>query len=367
MSRNWLRRKGFTLIELLVVIAIIAVLVALLLPAVQQAREAARRSQCKNNLKQFGLALHNYHDVYGRFVFGTGGTDLPANDTSNWARLSGLVPLTPYIDNAPLFNQIAAGGMINTGGVTSGPWNPMGAAPWRDDYPPWRTQLAILRCPSETGRGTNWPKSGRTSYGFSMGDTARNNNDGGVWTTGRPSRGMFFLYSSMGIRDILDGASNTMLMGEIGTAIEGNRQDIIGQVARSSVNYGNPAACLAMVQNGSWIPSADLQGYRGQRWCDGNGCNTMFTAILPPNSPSCSENTWDGSSGIYSAGSRHPGGIHVVMGDGAVRFISNNINAGNSTSPDVYESGTLAVGGRSPYGIWGGLSTRASNEILGDF
>jgi prepilin-type N-terminal cleavage/methylation domain-containing protein len=369
MSRSWLRRRGFTLIELLVVIAIIAVLVALLLPAVQQAREAARRSQCKNNLKQFGLALHNYHDVYGRFVFGTGGTDLPASDASNWARLSGLVPLTPYLDNAPLFNQVASGGMIMNGNTNTGPWLPMGAAPWRDDYPPWRTQLAIMRCPSETGRGTQWPSIGRTSYGFSMGDTIDNNNDGGTWTTNRPSRGMFFLYSSMGIRDILDGASNTLLMGEIGTAIENNRADIIGQVAQGPGGWNSPSACLAQVVNGAWIPSANITGWRGQRWSDGNGSNTMFTAVLPPNSPSCSQSTWDGSSGIYSAGSRHVGGVQVVMGDGAVRFISNNINCGNyrTATGDLYTVPASSVGGRSPFGIWGGLGTRASNEILGDF
>jgi len=230
-----MRRLGFTLIELLVVIAIIAVLIALLLPAVQQAREAARRTQCKNSLKQLGLALHNYHDVFQRFVFGTGGTD-DGSQNSNWSRLSGLFPLTPYIDNAPLYNQVAGGGMING----TGPWHAGGAAPWRDDYPPWRVQLAVLRCASETGRGTAWPQTGRTSYGFCMGDTARNNNDGGIWTSSRPSRGMFWLYSSMGLRDVTDGSSNTLLMGEIGTALnDGNLTDVIGQVSQGTVNYGN--------------------------------------------------------------------------------------------------------------------------------
>lgn len=357
-----LHRVAFTLIELLVVIAIIAVLIALLLPAVQQAREAARRTQCKNSLKQLGLALHNYHDTFKVFVFGTGGTD-NGSDSSNWSRLSGLVPLTPYIDQAPLFNLIAAGGTIQG----TGPWNPGGAAPWRDDYLPWRNQLAVLRCPSETGRGTAWPNIGRTSYGFCMGDNIQNNNDGGVWTTNRPQRGMFGLYSSLGLRDMMDGSSNTILMAEIGTAIEGNLQDIIGQVSQGTVNASNPSACLAQTANGSWLPSANITGWRGQRWTDGNGSNTMFNTILPPNSPSCSASTWDGDWGIYSAGSRHTGGVQVLMGDGAVRFVSQNIDAGKQSSPDVYSSGTASIGGRSPYGVWGSLGTRSGSETSGDF
>src|SRR5262245_48623779 len=125
---GWRRgRFGFTLIELLVVIAIIAVLVALLLPAVQQAREAARRSQCKNNLKQLGLALHNYHDVYGIFPFECGGTGWTGNGTGNWARLSGMVVLTPYIDQAPLWNQISN---KLPGGVVAGFYPAMGPEPW---------------------------------------------------------------------------------------------------------------------------------------------------------------------------------------------------------------------------------------------
>src|SRR5690606_28625210 len=108
------RRSGFTLIELLVVIAIIAILIALLLPAVQQAREAARRTQCKNNLKQVGLALHNYHDVFGSFTYKSGGTDRPPSSApcnlGNARRRSGWVGLLPYIDQGPLYNQIESGG-----------------------------------------------------------------------------------------------------------------------------------------------------------------------------------------------------------------------------------------------------------------
>src|SRR5215472_14104584 len=107
MARFWRNKRGFTLIELLVVIAIIAVLVALLLPAVQQAREAARRAQCKNNMKQLGLALHNYHDVATVFPFEAGGTGWSGPGTGNWGRLSGLVLLTPYLDQQGLWNQIS--------------------------------------------------------------------------------------------------------------------------------------------------------------------------------------------------------------------------------------------------------------------
>src|SRR5438552_8131033 len=115
------RRLGFTLIELLVVIAIIAVLIALLLPAVQQAREAARRSQCKNNLKQLGLALHNYHETYGVFPFECGGTGWTGSGTGNWGRLSGTVVLLPFLDQTPLWNQIST---ALPGGAVSGKYPP---------------------------------------------------------------------------------------------------------------------------------------------------------------------------------------------------------------------------------------------------
>ena len=358
-------RQGFTLIELLVVIAIIAILIALLLPAVQQAREAARRTQCKNSLHQLGLALHNYHDVYGRFVFGTGGTD-NGGDTSNWSRLGGLVPLLPYFDQAPLFNQISGGGVIAPSGTV---WNPNGPAPWRDDYPPWRNNLAALRCPSETGRGPGWPAIGRTNYGFCFGDTINENNDGGHWNRARPARGMFSLFSSLGIQDALDGSSNTLLMGEIGVAIENNRSDIIGHVATGVAGSAanNPTLCLQTVQNGAWAPGVNLAPWRGDRWPEGNCSSTGFVTVLAPNSPSCSLDTWDGSWGIYSAGSRHEGGCHVLLGDGAVRFISENLDGGNRSSPDANSAGTTAVGGRSPYGVWGALGTRASGEVTGEF
>ena len=373
-----LRRSGFTLIELLVVIAIIAVLIALLLPAVQQAREAARRAQCKNNMKQLGLALHNYHDAFGKFPYSSGGTKVgSANSTDgNWDRASGIVTLLPYFDQAPLWNQIAAGGMING----AGPFQPFGQSPWLTSYPPWNQKIAMLNCPSESGRGGSgvndgfdFSKMGRTNYGFCLGDTGQNINQ---WDAGRVARGMFYFQSSLGLRDCTDGSSNTILMGEIGVSNgDGTRTDVIGQVA-NGVFQGDkgvpwvvtrPSACLAMVSGTAYIATADVHSTRGNRWADGCPSSTGFQTILPPNSPSCDESGWDAGSGVYSAGSRHTGGAHVLMGDGAVRFVSQSIDAGNPASPDVYSAGTASVNGSSPYGVWGALGTAGAGELPSEF
>jgi prepilin-type N-terminal cleavage/methylation domain-containing protein/prepilin-type processing-associated H-X9-DG protein len=367
LKRGIYRRLGFTLIELLVVIAIIAVLVALLLPAVQQAREAARRSQCKNNLKQLGLALHNYHETYGIFPFGSGGTNAGPNNNAN--RLSGAVVLLPFLDQTPLWNVISA--PMNAGFMGAAKAYPaMGAEPWNWDnpvYPPWTVNIPIFRCPSDKYSGPGGAPWGKTNYAFCIGDTSTSINAQSPFQWGSPEpRGMFYAMSRLGFQDCRDGSSNTIAMGEM--ALSQDNTTIYGNVARSVGGLTTPLNCMNQANGKLYTNPGNTGDWRGYDWADGATSHSWFQTILPPNSPSCGASTWDDDNGIFSASSRHPGGVHVLMCDGAVRFISESISAGNASATDPAAGrGGGSVPGASPYGIWGALGTRNAGEIIGEF
>jgi prepilin-type N-terminal cleavage/methylation domain-containing protein len=363
--RRIMTRAGFTLIELLVVIAIIAVLVALLLPAVQQAREAARRSQCKNNLKQLGLALHTYHDTFSLLPEGEG-PDLglgPAN-----RRLSGYVGMLPYFDQAPLFNALAAPVTI---GATTYPTG-FAVEPWNTNYPVWTTTLPILLCPSDTVT-TQGSRIGKNNYMFSRGDSCWDHNQ---WTSngGRGFRGMFSGNAwCRGLRDVTDGLSNTIAMGERIQA-KGGQLVAAGGTATNVGNtfvHVNPSLCLGQISG--LLYTGTVGAWGGTRWTDGAPAFSGCTTILGPNRGSCTQGGWDGEDGIYEPSSQHVGGVQCVMGDGAVRFISNNINTGNVTCPPpdgAAGGGTPCMGGwkgPSPYGIWGALGSSNGGDVVGPF
>jgi prepilin-type N-terminal cleavage/methylation domain-containing protein/prepilin-type processing-associated H-X9-DG protein len=364
MRRPRPSRPGFTLIELLVVIAIIAILIALLLPAVQQAREAARRTQCKNNAHQLGIALHNYHDTHAVFVYGQGGTGPASNQESNRDEASGFIGLLPYLDQAPLFNQITAGGTLRT---TSGmeDYAPMGPSPTccnsrHGRFPPYRTQIPALQCPSSQARRGN--VFGYTNYAFSLGDSAFNLRNNSL-------RGMFGWRSSVRIADIIDGTSNTVMMGEICTGTDNREVRGVG-VAENQGRpvVDSPITCLATADQqepGRYNTGVTTISVRGERWASGYPAHTGINTILPPNSPACTTQAsfWrDSARGQYPVTSRHEGGAHVLLADGAVRFISENIHTGNISLPDV-----RTLGGRSPYGVWGALGSIAGGESVGEF
>ena len=390
-------RQGFTLVELLVVIAIIGILIGLLLPAVQAAREAARRMSCSNNFKQLGLALHNYHSTYKRIPISGGGTHptVPreiwqSHATGNNHRLSVLVGMTPFIEQQGIWDVIS-----NPYNVGSNSFPPMGPTPQNNNYEPWTTEIPTFRCPSDPGVGL--PALGRTNYVACHGDSCWRGRDGSIRVrTGGPNvlpypeesgfaqraraknRGFFRSHDAARFRDILDGLSNTVAMGEIATDL-GDR-DVrtlgSGQNGAGSLENpirDNPSYCedqgwkdrerpLFWLAGGAGFTNA-TQG-RGYRWADYLPTYGQCYTILPPNREHCANSNT--SSGTAPISSRHQGGAHILMGDGAVIFMTDSVEAGNSRQRMVTHNGTgaSAPGSQSPYGLWGSLGTRASRETV---
>jgi prepilin-type N-terminal cleavage/methylation domain-containing protein/prepilin-type processing-associated H-X9-DG protein len=354
-ASKW-RQYGFTLIELLVVIAIIAVLVALLLPAVQQAREAARRTQCKNNLKQLGLALHNYHETYNRLPAMRGGPDI-----TRGGDYVATVSLLPFFDQGTLYAAATAR-------------DPARPHPWDSSFAPWTVNLPVLLCPSDPmGAKANDP-CGFSNYKYCVGTTIRDNYGtpaGPNNLPATPTSGMttgLFGWSKAGghkaLRDVLDGSSNTIAMaercqGKGGPAGVALSQEVVGQSVYSFSNLDtNPAQCMTTF-NGTMYTSGTVSSWpSGSLWAFGHPHWAAVTTVLPPNGPSCYQGGYNPSSawGIFTPSSRHTGGVQVLMADGAIRYISNSINCGN-----------YGMGATPSFGIWGALGTIAGSEVFGEF
>jgi prepilin-type N-terminal cleavage/methylation domain-containing protein len=302
-------RRGFTLIELLVVIAIIAVLIALLLPAVQQAREAARRTQCKNNMKQLGLALHNYHDISNSFPMGAiNGYDCGGT------RMTYAPALFPQMDQANLFNAMNAWLAVNTNGLWA--WQPNSTGQNN------ATKIPGLMCPSDPNAGTNQynNEGSRGNYSAVTGGTDCNTvpttgafGPGGYSPTGKTSP-----ITSM--RDFVDGLSNTIMVGEMVVPATNDKRGGIFNACQSNSFIST-----------RYPPNTTVPDIVQTTVC----ANSVFTP--------CVEQT--GTNLNASSRSMHTGGAHQLLGDGSVRFVSNNID-------------TLT---------FNYLGTRAGNEVVGDF
>ncbi len=415
-------RAGFTLVELLVVIAIIGVMVGLLLPAVQAAREAARRMSCGNNFKQIGLGLHNYHAAYNQLPVNGAGTgsngasiSVSTPNASN-ERLSWLVGITPFIEAQATWEQIS-NPLARTGSPATGAIYPaMGPCPdplpaisgtvgVASVYNPWWTDLPTLRCPSDPGTGL--PAMGRTNYAACLGDSIEGMTYGAKADTlvsasntnyaqgsRAACRGAFVMRQKMGFRDMLDGTANTIAAGEIASDL-GDRAITTSMVIASTATYANAALCntAALVDATRpkfWTTTAALSGaseQRGYRWADCGGISSGFNTILPPNRELCggpvapftpaptATNTVGSANfvdAVLPASSRHQGGAHVLMSDGAVKFITDSIEAGPTAAMVAVDAAFATIGSapgaKSPFGLWGSLGTRASKEtISGDF
>jgi len=365
-------RPAFTLIELLVAIAIIAILIALLLPAVQQAREAARRTQCKNNLKQLGLALHNYVDVARLLPYGRGGTDGPNAIGSNFSEASGFIMLLPYLDQGTLYNQINS---VQTFGSRTYP--PFGDGPRpNSEYELWRKDIPVFLCPSSPHtKGVSGPNcfNGLNHYGFSAGDSMvySEPGDGSASALNNAHtqvRGPFGYQTSRRMADLVDGSSSTLLMGEITSPKSLGSNEILGATGVTMSNplfYSYPSKCWNFVNRrtrNTYESGITYMSCRGTGWACGMMIYTGVTTVLPPNSPSCIYLLNRSRGGIFSITSRHTGGAHVLLGDGAVRFISKDIDCGDLNAQDL-----RTLTGRSPYGVWGALGSIAGSEVVGEF
>lgn len=299
------RRKGFTLIELLVVIAIIAILIALLLPAVQQAREAARRSACKNNMKQIGLALHNYNETFSVFPYATSNPGQCSFSVIN--NHKGWLYLLPYFEQSALYNQFnfsAATGERNTvSGTLAG-----GGAVASGNAELSTNKLTVLLCPSDDGNpfyssanttyGAGVANTARTSYGFVVNEA----NSCPNWMTGiaKNARTMFGTNSACRIRDVKDGTSNTAAIVE--TTLE---------VVDGVTNSWSTAQHVGLGIDFATPPNININNWICCGWDS------------PPNA----RRPIPGKLGEWgSPGSTHTGGMHILLADGAVRFISENLD-----------------------------------------
>ncbi len=240
---------------------------------------------------------------------------------------------------------------------------PSPPVPWDANFDPWgfRFQIPLLHCPSDNPqydhRGGRTGAIASTNYAVCWGDFVTGTGLNGTFSR----RALFGLDSRVGVKDITDGTSNTLAMSE--RAFYQNDRSIVGNAAYSVPGIDrDPALCLATGDpaTGEYLPGVVLNPYHGGvRWNDGSAEFTGFTTVLPPNSPSCYE-AGSNTPGVFAASSRHVGGVNALFADGAVRFISQAINAGHAEAPEQ-------MSGPSPYGIWGALGTMNGGEVISDF
>ena len=379
-------------------------LIALLLPAVQAAREAARRMTCSNKIRQLAISLHNHHDAQNSFparTWGIPGTvaneaynatlgyaplDGGSTGAGNRARFAAWVALLPFFEQQAIYDTIKSNPYVPPIEMNNNRWQ---GGTWQNN--PWKQKMDPLLCPSDGAANSRTGDSQQGSnFCVSQGDWAGHtqNNDTPATVRQQPrTRGVFAAGVQRGIETISDGTSNTLCISEravwdqtrmiIGGGLAHNRgiEPLAG--SRALENNGsnvagdndyvnvNPNACLLMKGPGGRfrddLATADIYGGGdlGLRWADGGAFCNLFCTILPPNSPAC--NASDGTSNdriLNPPTSFHTGGVNTAMADASGRFISDSIGAGSVTVLTRIDHNT----GASPFGVWGAMGSRNGRE-----
>ena len=344
-------RLGFTLIELLVVIAIIAVLIALLLPAVQAAREAARRAQCVNNLKQIGLALHNYHSVNNSFPIGIDANRELATDPTSiymWDAWSPQAQLLPFVEQNPLYN------------AANFSYAPVYADAYAINSTVSLAVIASFLCPSDPNLGSAQARI--NSYYGSYGTTVSSlyNYTAAPNLSTRDSTGLFTYLKAYSLADVVDGTSQTVGFGESlagdgkanrpgstgnanasryrGNIVMGSYGEVTGisyssQADNAFLNASGVLAALAKCRQVAQTDGTAISDMRGYRWAFGVAGMTLFNTVQPPNDTingcrgdnSCGPGCYPDQSFSMALSSQHAGGANVMMTDGSVHFIKSTI------------------------------------------
>ncbi len=380
------KNKAFTPVELLVVIAIIGILIGLLLPAVQAAREAARRMQCTNNMKQLGLAAANFESANKRLP--NQGWDklwVGYGDADRLYRMAAQTLLLPYIEQTAVYEQLqtCANSYKTTGdnGNLPSPTSPSDTTTSGVTANPYKAKIDAFICPSDGVsqqlRG-NADQFGTCNYACNWGDGSMSLDSGGQVN----HRGVFVNGAKSGngagnmtFAAVKDGTSNTMLFGEILASDVTATADLDyrSTVAPIDMKTNPPSVCLATrgVDGETTAAPDTVLKIKGANW--GNACATFtnFVAALPPNSPSCSSGNGVSSYATGSATSAHSGGVNVCMCDGSVRFVSDTIDCGDISTVLGGDKNTYndppqdnKWPGKSTRGVWGAMATPKGKETV---
>lgn len=331
------KRRGFTLIELLVVIAIIAILIALLVPAVQKVRSSAARTQCLNNLKQLGLAMHMHHDEFKYFPAAYESKDPMVVPSGNFWRWSALAIISPYLEQTEIHNKID---------LTQSLYDNVPPPTLRPVNAPWvKLIVPIFMCPSDNGTRVD-PAWGPTNYLLCNGSgSSGGSNLDKLTSKPVPQDGLFYLNSKIRMQQINDGTSNTAMMSE-------------GLLGSSSTATGIPVAQIDVKRNYAWAPNGSnpngsltdsacatytASANASSKWADGAVTSSQYNHYLRPNDPRV--DCHSRYAGWRAPRSEHGGGVNLLLADGSARFVADSVD---STT-------------------WTSMGTRAALDPVGDF